>query len=369
MTEHDATSDNVRGTWFSAKTDIECDDVRLSQLRVSAQDEAVRRTPMIETAVRRLLGLNPINVAPAPRQGTFHLVHIVRGGMPSLVVRSGQVDLMNPDVTLQIEPLIASHLISASVPHATVRAVAVGSRRVAPFDLAIQDMSQGRALCDLTDSTCDCPVVLRSVGKVLCDLHAIQGHGGGPIDLQVDKGDGLYGLHPEWRDYMMLNLDAHVAKCRDIGAISSNQSGAILDIFADHAAVWGNVPARLLHGDLGNCNIFIQNNAVVALIDWEDALVGDPAFDVAMWLTFHPPHRYASFLQGYGPAALDDGFRLRCALSFLRIALSKTVHRHRFAYSDSPDRKPAHERIERGMIAVNRALVETQGSSIRDIFG
>ena len=136
------------------------------------------------------------------------------------------------------------------------------------------------------------------------DLHAIKGHGGGGPDLVCKRTmatkDCAVSIR-DWRDYMMLNLEAHVARCRAIGAITSDQSEAILEIFTDHAAVCIDVPARLLHGDLGNHNIFVQNNAVVALIDWEDALIGDPAFDVAMWLTFHPPCRHAAFLQGYGP--------------------------------------------------------------------
>ena len=354
---------DVRGTWFYAKTDIECDNARLRRLRNTAYDEAAGRTPMVEVAARSLLGLGSIEVIPARRQGTFHLVHIVRGSGPPLVVRSSRVEVNDPDDTLRVEAVIAEHLTSACVPHAAVRAVAVGTRRIAPFDLAIQDMSPGRALCDLRETVGECPDLLRGVGRVLRDLHTIKGLGGGPVCLRGKNGGKLFGLHPAWRDYMMLNLEAHVAMCRDIGAITSDQSEAILRIFADHAAVWHDVPARLLHGDLGNCNIFVRNNAVVALIDWEDALIGDPAFDVAMWLTFHPRRHHAAFLQGYGSATLDNGFRLRCALSFLRIALSKTVHRHRFAYLDLPGRQPAHERICRGMNAVNRALEKTKGVS------
>ena len=355
MKKDDLANGDVRRTWFYAKTDIACDDVRLRRLRDTAQDEAVRRTPVIETAVKSLLGLDPIDVMPAPRQGTFHLVHIGTGQL-SLIVRSSRPDVIDPDHTLNIEAVLAPHLASARVPHVPVRAVAVGAKRVAPFDLAIQDMAPGESLRDLPETVCECPDLLRSVGQVMRDLHAIEGRGGGPVCLQTGDDEGLRGLHQDWRDYMMLNLEVHVAGCRAIGAITSDQSEAILEIFTDHAAVCIDVPTRLLHGDLGNHNIFVQNNAVVALIDWEDALIGDPAFDVAMWLTFHPPRRHAAFLQGYGPAAQEDGFRLRCALSFLRIALSKTVHRHRFAYPDLPGRQPAYERIHRGMIAVKRVL-------------
>lgn len=355
MKKDDLANGDVRRTWFYAKTDIACDDVRLRRLRDTAQDEAVRRTPVIETAARSLLAMDQIDVTPAPHQGTFHLVHIGTGQL-SLIVRSSRPDVIDPDHTLNIEAVLAPHLASARVPHVPVRAVAVGAKRVAPFDLAIQDMAPGEALCDLPEAVCECPDLLRSVGQVMRDLHAIEGRGGGPVCLQTGDDEGLRGLHQDWRDYMMLNLEVHVAGCRAIGAITSDQSEAILEIFTDHAAVCIDVPTRLLHGDLGNHNIFVQNNAVVALIDWEDALIGDPAFDVAMWLTFHPPRRHAAFLQGYGPAAQEDGFRLRCALSFLRIALSKTVHRHRFAYPDLPGRQPAYERIHRGMIAVKRVL-------------
>ncbi|MCE2434903.1 MAG: aminoglycoside phosphotransferase family protein [Candidatus Latescibacteria bacterium] len=362
MKKDDLANGDVRRTWFYAKTDIACDDVRLRRLRDTAQDEAVRRTPMIETAVKSLLELDPIDVTPATRQGTFHLVHIACTGQSSLIVRSSRPDVMDPDHTLNIEAVLAPHLTSIRVPHVPVRAVAIGTKRVAPFDLAIYDMAPGESLRDLPETVCECPDLLRSIGQAMRDLHAIEGSGGGPVCLQMGDDEGLRGLHRNWRDYMMLNLEAHVAGCRAIGAITSDQSEAILEIFIDHAAVCADVPTRLLHGDLGNHNIFVQNNAVVALIDWEDALIGDPTFDVAMWLTFHPPRRHAAFLQGYGPAAQDDGFRLRCALSFLRIALSKTVHRHRFAYADLPGRQPAYERIHRGVSAVKRVLAGAKGA-------
>ena len=362
MTRENPAHGDVRRTWFYAKTDIACADVRLRQLRDTAQDEAVRRTPMIETAVKSLLGLHPIDAMPAPRQGTFHVVHLVRIGQASpLVVRSSRPEIMDPDDTLNIEAVVAPYLARARVPHVPVRAVAVGPKRVAPFDLAIEDRAPGEVLCDLPETACECPDLLRSVGQVMRDLHAIEGSGGGPIDLHTGKGKVLRGLQPDWCSYLMLNLEAHVAGCRAIGAITCAEAKAILKIFTDHAAIWHDVPVQLLHGDIGNHNVFVQHNAVAALIDWEDALIGDPAFDVAMWLTFHPPRRYAAFLQGYGPVTQDDGFRLRCALSFLRIALSKTVHRHRFAYPDLPGRQPAYKRIHRGISAVKRVLAGTKG--------
>lgn len=357
----------VRGTWFSAKADVACDDGRLRRLRETASTEAARRTPMVGAAAAVLLGRQRINVMPSPVQGTFHLVHRMRtDSLPSLIVRSSRPDLMDPDDTLRVETRIAPYLARADLPRVKVRALAVGADRVAPFDLAIQDLASGRVLCHEPEATCESPSMWYDLGRIMGRLHTIVGSGGGPVDVDPSaEHERLHGLHPNWGTYLMLRLEDHVVRCREIGTITEYQGAMILAAFRDHAGIWNDVPTRLLHGDLGNQNLFVHKDAITALIDWEDALIGDPAFDVAMWASFHPLRRHAAFLQGYGPDAEDDWFRLRCALSFLRIALAKTVHRHRFAYTDQPGRLQAHDRIRRGMAAVERVLAGRRG----DLFG
>ena len=115
---------------------------------------------------------------------------------------------------------------------------------------------------------------------------------------------------------------------------------------------------RLLHGDPGTHNICVdpQRRRVTLLLDWEDALVGDPLFDVAMVSSFQPARRMASFLSGYGLETPSREEQVLIALYFLRIALSKTVHRVRFAIVDKPGRTPGHHRIYRGVEELERLL-------------
>lgn len=357
----------VRGTWFSAKADVACDDECLRRLRETASTEAARRTPAVGAAVAALLGRERIDVVPSPIQGTFHVVHRVRmDSLPPLIVRSSRPDLMDPDDTLRVETKIAPYVARADLPCVGVRAVAVGADRVAPFDLAIQDLAPGRALCCEPEPACESPGLWYDLGRIMGRLHTIVGSGGGPVNVDPSaEHERLHGLHPDWGTYLMLRLEDHVVRCREIGTIAEDQGAVILTAFRDHAGVWNDAPTRLLHGDLGNQNLFVHKGVITALIDWEDALIGDPAFDVAAWASFHPPRRHAAFFQGYGPATENDRFRLRCALSFLRIALAKTVHRHRFAYTDQPGRLPAHDRIRRGMAAVERVVAGRRG----DMFG
>jgi aminoglycoside phosphotransferase (APT) family kinase protein len=60
----------------------------------------------------------------------------------------------------------------------------------------------------------------------------------------------------------------------------------------------------LLHGDLQAAHVFVHDDTVVAVIDWGDACLGDPMFDLAV-LTGKHLHRLDDALVGYGNADVD----------------------------------------------------------------
>lgn len=60
---------------------------------------------------------------------------------------------------------------------------------------------------------------------------------------------------------------------------------------------------RLLHADLHDHHIFVENGRLVGIVDWGDAVIADPYFELpALHLhTFNADHRLlAAFLDGYG---------------------------------------------------------------------
>src|SRR5262249_39402506 len=159
------------------------------------------------------------------------------------------------------------------------------------------------------------------------------------------------GSHINWRDYIFSRLEHHVAICRHAELLDESQSNRILAVFDSMAASLTRRPLRLLHGDPGAHNICVGPNppSVPGFLGCEDALVGDPLFEVGMVSSFQPPRRMPDFLAGYGlPEPNHDQSRL-IALYFLRIALSKTVHRLRFGIGDLPGRTPGHHRLYRGL--------------------
>jgi aminoglycoside phosphotransferase (APT) family kinase protein len=56
----------------------------------------------------------------------------------------------------------------------------------------------------------------------------------------------------------------------------------------------------LLHGDLHPRHVFALSNKLTGIIDWGDALYGDPLFDLAR-LSMAGPAATTAFLSGYGP--------------------------------------------------------------------
>jgi len=216
----------------------------------------------------------------------------------------------------------------------------------------------GVPLTSLDDCEAEFQAVLHGLGAYVAKVHQFEIGGFGLVGFAFRErqppsaGNDLVlrGVLNSWWKYLALNRDQHVATCRQIGAIEEQEAEQILGLFATCDSLCSDVPSCWLHGDLGSHNIFTNGKEITALIDWEDTVAGDPVFDIALWATFQPERRHSTFLEGYRSVrSLPDDFEIRFWLYFLRIAISKTVHRYRFNYTDLPGRPSSGARIRRGL--------------------
>lgn len=82
------------------------------------------------------------------------------------------------------------------------------------------------------------------------------------------------------------------------------------DLFDAHLAIarrhlgGRDVPPVFLHGDYQPVHVFVDGEEVVGVIDWADACLGDPMFDLAV-LTGTHQHRLDDVLRGYGDRDAD----------------------------------------------------------------
>jgi aminoglycoside phosphotransferase (APT) family kinase protein len=199
-------------------------------------------------------------------------------------------------------------------------------------------------------------VPLAALGRAVRRLHDVAMAGFGLLDPgPPDRAGPPRGACDSWPEFLFKNLEANVAACRHDGALTAAEAADALACCRDAEVTLGSQPGALLHGDLANRNVLVADGALSAVLDWEDALAGDPIFDVACWGTFVGNHeRRAEFLAGYADApALPEDAEFRYWLYYLRIMLAKTVHRRRFGWA-ATDRIPAGARLRPALDALRR---------------
>jgi aminoglycoside phosphotransferase (APT) family kinase protein len=339
-----------RGIFF-LKADVPLPDAALSGLA----DRGAALLAERNAAVAALLGAGATEVQPLAA-GTFHVVHARLGDDP-VVVRSPIPDIFAEDLSLGVERDVRRWLGPAGDLVPATRCIAFAADG-APFDLAILAHVGAPTLRAVGDERLDRdPALLAGIGRALSAVHAVPGTGAGLLALGRDGLSAPRGVHDDWAGYLRVHFDFHVDRCRAAGLVDAALAARIAAQFAGLEADVAGRPMRLLHGDPGNHNIAVDpgTGRVVALLDWEDALVGDPLFDAALWASFHPPRRHGAMLAAYAHAPASAAERRLFALYFLRIALAKTVHRIRFGVADRPGYTPGHHRITQG-VAMLEAL-------------
>lgn len=324
---------------FNLKADVLGSDQRLRRLRVSSVDQRRLLKPVRQT-LNDLLGPTPFTLEPWGKPATFHYLYKVmpRRGAP-LLVRVHRFDPRGKH--FQIESWIDAHRKSWRIPGPEVLKYGrlAGASALAYL---VTTFSPGRPLNELKVLG-ERRAYWRKTGRLLAQVHRIRVSGYGPLQVNT-SGATARGAVRSWAAYLRTRLEVHVRLCQTIGSISTEEATRIRQLFKTIPRVRS---ARLLHGDLNDQNLLVRESRLCALLDWEDALAGDPVFDLALWGTFHERGEIDTLLKGYRTfERLPRDFEHRYWLYFLRIALSKTVHRFRFGYRDRPQGPPASQRIQ-----------------------
>jgi aminoglycoside phosphotransferase (APT) family kinase protein len=195
-----------------------------------------------------------------------------------------------------------------------------------PYPFQLIEWSDGLSLRSAPEET-----VRRVLGQLARELVKLH-------DRPISDRYGRVGLGtlPDWSLFWTYNMDSDAEYCLGHGLITNDQFDQVYAIGDTGARDWEvDGGPRLLHGDLSYDNVLwsLPYDDLKAVIDWEDSVLGDPIFELAGLATFHPVERHPFFLDAYyqGRERPAD-FHLRFWTYYLRIALAKAVHRHRFGY-------------------------------------
>lgn len=339
--------DALRRASFLEKADIGWSDARLRSLRESGDAGLGIDEALLARAVDAF-GLTGAGMARSASQGTFHRLFEVgtAPGAPRLLrVAVDRGEAAAGLMALECRVMEALRARGLPVPACECRSLGEGGQA---RGVQLLERLPGESLAAIDADEPRMTASLATAAGFLSGLHAIRGNGFGPLSAaSLDRDAGFVGVHPDWESFVCRRLDEHLGACAAAGDIDGLEASAIAAAFAAQRARLCGAPAALLHGDPGSHNFVFDGASIAGVIDWEDALLGDPLFELASLCTFHPERRHAAIWSGYGFATpLVGEAWARFWLYFLRIALAKTVHRRRFGYADLPGREPASRRIQ-----------------------
>lgn len=170
-------------------------------------------------------------------------------------------------------------------------------------------------------------------GNALSGLHKIKGKGFGLLDPKGTLENNIpTGVHGSWRSYIFCNLDEHVQYLTENGLIDEYNVSRILKLIEDMEE--NTFVPTLLHGDPNIKNFLFYGSKLRAIVDWEDALIGDPVYEIASWVSFYDNYRFLEkFLMGYGETQKST-FLKKLWTYYLRIVTAKAVHNSKFGHSN-----------------------------------
>ncbi|MBD5509106.1 MAG: aminoglycoside phosphotransferase family protein [Lachnospiraceae bacterium] len=140
------------------------------------------------------------------------------------------------------------------------------------------------------------------IGIIQKKMSEIEGNGFGLLG-DDRRFDSLYDFL-----YMLLQNVLHDVEAKNIGIGVTKQ--AILERLEKDQMIFDEVKVpTLVHWDMWEGNIFVKNNHVSGVIDWERAMWGEPFMDDR----FRQHSRKEAFLKGFGQTDFSENEKRRLA--------------------------------------------------------
>lgn len=342
---------------FLLKADIQLDDERLQSLAALREQQALDASVEVEKIAHQLLGSKPTHCEVLSGGGTFHILYKAQNQSQTIILKTLLDSPGLSDLTLKKQFFLHSLLEQnkISVPHVlALNTDKAGCKYVAMEfvdGLSYENIPSERSEVEFNN-------VVTKLGRLIASLHQIPTQGSGELVVPQAGTLPLKTSAASWHSFLSSQLDKHLSICEDNAYLSSSDCKSSRAIFNELSEVVEVDEPKLLHCDLGSKNIILTPGNDLCLLDWEDAIGGDPIFDIAMWGSFMQNQgKLNYFLKGYyaeGNYAAD--FYLKYFLYSYRILLAKTVHRYRFQYCKS-DKIPAGQRLSDALSQLKEVIV------------
>lgn len=162
-------------------------------------------------------------------------------------------------------------------------------------------------------------------------LKSIISEAGGTLSkinsVTVERFGRLNGsvIFKNWSDYIfsLENRKDRIIEAGKLIGIESDTINEVFKLLRENGKMFQIKEPKLLHGDFGPKHLLIRDNHIVGVLDFEDAMGGDPVYDLARISYFNYDVFPIDWLkEGYGKKDLfDDNFDLKMKLYRLQMGL------------------------------------------------
>ena len=287
----------------------------------------------VSQACKNFFGSSPQEVAPLRVDGN-HTAFIVTHAGQKFFFRAD--DGAGDDDYMLAESALMRLAGEAGVPVPKVHHTDV-SRTRCPFRFQLMDCCPDPCLnVHHRNGTLAMESVALQLGQHLRRLHSVRLDGFGFIDTErLARTGQLHGLDRSYPDYFHKRYEDHLGYLRQHALLSDDDCADVHRQFQRHLPRLQHTQGVLVHRDMALWNVLGTLDRVTAIIDWDDAVSGDPADDVGILGCFYDDTFMDRILHGYwGDAAVPDDFRCRVWMHTLRNMLWKTKIRHSLGYFD-----------------------------------
>ncbi len=269
------------------------------------------KTDLAASAVRAAIEARagPVSAFEALTEGLDSQAFGFRRGEDAFVARVNR-----RDHGFRKDAFIATTFASDLLPAPAVLSI---DRLGVDLWLCISRRAPGRALHEAAgDGALLAPAILAVLDAIgAADVSALTGYG------RIDAAGA--GACATWREHLLQVFDSRfydwpaVADRVDPG-LRSRAGDALLRLAPTEAAA-----RTLIHGDFGTGNLVVDADKITAVVDWDRAAFGDPAYDAANLFYWREPELAAvraALLARHGG---DQDWRRRLLAYQLRIALEE----------------------------------------------
>lgn len=279
--------------------------------------------------LQRHFATNSVTLAPGPGRGN-HLTWLATVDDRAIFIRVENGP--EADGHLAVESALLERVRAAGVPTPRVYGCDVSRRRANFSWQALERIDAPDLNHWFREGRLDSTAIAHAIGRAVGTWQEIVPVGFGVLNT------ALQGAWPTYADFYHLRLDEHLAFLARHGLVSLTQRAEITAEIARHDSLLALDRACLVHKDLALWNILGTPREIAAVIDFDDAVGGDPLDDLSLLGCFHDRGFLRQAVAGYASVrSLPAEHRRRFWLHLLRNMVVKAVIRTGAGYFDRAD--------------------------------